>query len=85
MQADESTEASFELLDAEARRIEGLQLALRTRWGIPADSYSDTDLAEFVGGELLEFCERADGQRGVRLTVSGRMMANALSLAIIGA
>ncbi len=85
VQANESTEASFELLDAEARRIEGLHLALRTRMGIPAGSYSDRDIVEFVGGDLLEFCERDDGKRYVRLTVSGRMMANALSLAIVGA
>ena len=83
--ANQSTEASFELLDDEARRIEGLQLALRTRLGIPAASYAETDLADFVAGGLLDFCERPDGQRGVRLTVSGRMMANALSLAIVGA
>jgi putative oxygen-independent coproporphyrinogen III oxidase len=85
VQAHESTEASFELLDAEARRIEGLQLALRTREGIPANSFSDADVAEFVGGGLLTVCERLDGQPGVRLTVSGRLMANALSLAILGA
>jgi putative oxygen-independent coproporphyrinogen III oxidase len=85
VQANESTEASFEMLDLEARRVEGLQLALRTRLGIPASSYSEADLADFVGGGLLEFCDRTDGQRGVRLTVSGRMMANALSLAIVGA
>jgi putative oxygen-independent coproporphyrinogen III oxidase len=85
VQANETTEASFELLDLEARRIEGLQLALRTQLGIPASSYSEADLGEFVGGGLLEFCDRTDGHRGVRLTVPGRMMANALSLAIIGA
>jgi putative oxygen-independent coproporphyrinogen III oxidase len=85
VQANEPTEASFEVLTAEARRIEGLQLALRTRLGVPAASYTETDLKYFVEGGLLEACERADGHRGVRLTVSGRMMANALSLAIIGA
>ncbi len=83
--ANVSTEASFELLGPEARRIEGLQLALRTRLGIAAASYSAGDLDDFVGGGLLEFCERTDGERGVRLTVAGRMMANALSLAILGA
>ena len=85
VQANMTTEASFELLDPQARRIEGLQLALRTSAGIPADSYSEVDLKDFVDGGLIEFCERPDGQRGVRLTVAGRMMANALSLAILGA
>jgi putative oxygen-independent coproporphyrinogen III oxidase len=85
VEAQTSTEASFEQLDGEMRRVEGLQLALRTRVGIPSDSYADVDLDDFVNGGLLEFCDRSDGQRGVRLTVAGRMMANSLSLAILGA
>jgi putative oxygen-independent coproporphyrinogen III oxidase len=85
VEAQTSTEASFEQLDVEMRRVEGLQLALRTRAGIPSESYANVDLDHFVNGGLLEFCDRADGQRGVRLTVAGRMVANSLSLAITGA
>jgi putative oxygen-independent coproporphyrinogen III oxidase len=68
-----STEASGEVLDDEARRIEGLQLALRMRDGVPADSLSSHDVAELDGLVVT------DGQR-VRLTRNGRLLANEVSL-----
>jgi putative oxygen-independent coproporphyrinogen III oxidase len=66
----ESTEAAGETLDAETRRIEGLQLALRMNDGVPV---SALDI------EGLEGLVVADGQR-VRLTRNGRLMANEVSL-----
>lgn len=68
-----STEASGEVLDSEARRIEGLQLALRMRDGVPADALSAHDVAELDGLVVT------DGQR-VRLTRNGRLLANEVSL-----
>ena len=68
--ADDTTEAAGETLDAETRRIEGLQLALRTKDGVPADSL---DLDELPG--LVE----TKGQRVV-LTRRGRLMANEVSV-----
>jgi putative oxygen-independent coproporphyrinogen III oxidase len=68
--AGESTEASGETLDAETRRIEGLQLSLRTREGISAVDLNLEGLDGFVE------------QRGDRvvLTRAGRLVANEVSL-----
>jgi oxygen-independent coproporphyrinogen-3 oxidase len=65
-----STEAAGESLDDEARRVEGLQLSLRTRTGVPLDALD--------GDELPGVVER-QGDRWV-LTRRGRLMANAVSV-----
>ena len=70
VQAAESTEAAGETLDAETRRVEGLQLALRMRDGIPADALDIDGLDGLV--EVYE-------QR-VRLTRNGRLLANEVSM-----
>src|SRR6185295_3450115 len=64
------TEAAAEVLDDETRRLEGLQLALRTRDGVPAAA---------LDAEALEGLVEVDGPRVV-LTRSGRMLANELSV-----
>lgn len=66
----ESTEAAGENLDAETRRIEGLQLALRMHDGVPASA---------VDVDGLEGLVSVDGDR-VRLTRSGRLLANEVSM-----
>jgi oxygen-independent coproporphyrinogen-3 oxidase len=68
-------EAAGEELDAERRRLEGLQLALRTATGVPAGALGDEDL-ERLGG-LVE-------RRGERLvlTRAGRLLANEVALAL---
>jgi oxygen-independent coproporphyrinogen-3 oxidase len=66
----ESTEAAGETLDDETRRVEGLQLALRMKDGVPADALDVADLDGLVV---------TDGDR-VRLTRSGRLLANEVSL-----
>ncbi len=66
----ESTEAAGENLDDETRRIEGLQLALRMKDGVPT---SALDL------DGLDGLVVADGDR-VRLTRNGRLLANEVSL-----
>jgi oxygen-independent coproporphyrinogen-3 oxidase len=66
----EPTEASGESLDDETRRLEGLQLALRMREGVPAVALDLDGLEELVVVE---------GDR-VRLTRSGRLLANEVSL-----
>ena len=68
--AGESPESSGETLDAETRRIEGLQLALRTREGVPRGVLPEDDLEGFV---------EVRAERVV-LTRRGRLMANEVSL-----
>lgn len=68
--AGSSTEAAGETLDADTRRIEGLQLALRTSTGVPTNSLDGDAL-----GDLVE--RRAD--RWV-LTRRGRLLANEVSV-----
>jgi oxygen-independent coproporphyrinogen-3 oxidase len=72
----ETVEASSETLDAETRRFEGLQLALRTRDGVARSAFSEDTL------ELLEdmvVSHPSDPSRVV-LTRRGRLMANEVSL-----
>jgi len=68
----ESTEAAGETLDAETQRIEGLQLRLRMRDGVPADVLDLDGLDGLV--------EVRDGT--ARLTRNGRLLANEVSLRI---
>jgi oxygen-independent coproporphyrinogen-3 oxidase len=70
VEAGESTEAAGETLDDDTRRLEGLQLALRLRDGVPADALPVDDLEGLVD---------TDGVR-VRLTRAGRLLANEVSL-----
>jgi coproporphyrinogen III oxidase-like Fe-S oxidoreductase len=65
-----SAEAGAEVLDAEGRRIEALQLALRTRRGVPAEA---------LDAAVLEGLVEPDGDRLV-LTRAGRLVANDVSL-----
>jgi putative oxygen-independent coproporphyrinogen III oxidase len=67
------TEAAAEDLEPERRRIEGLQLALRTEAGVPADSLGADD-RELLDGLL----EERDGR--LRLTVEGRLLANEVAV-----
>jgi coproporphyrinogen III oxidase-like Fe-S oxidoreductase len=73
IESGQSAEAAGERLDGEARRVEALQLAIRTRSGVPADALSDADLAELDGLVARQ------GDRVV-LTASGRLVANEVSL-----
>ncbi len=70
MRDSEPTEAAGENLDDETRRIEGLQLALRMKDGVPAAAL---DL-DGLDGLIVN-----DGER-VRLTRHGRLLANEVSL-----
>ena len=65
-----TTEAAGETLDAETRRIEGLQLALRTKDGVPRGAL---DIDELPGLVVPR------GERVV-LTRRGRLMANEVSV-----
>jgi putative oxygen-independent coproporphyrinogen III oxidase len=65
-----SPEAAGERLDAEARRLEALQLAVRTRAGVPAACVPVDELDDLVA---------LDGDRAV-LTVRGRLLANEVAL-----
>lgn len=70
--AGTSTEAAGETLDDDTRRVEGLQLRLRMRDGVPADVLDLDGLDELV--------EVADGT--ARLTRQGRLLANEVALRI---
>lgn len=70
-----SGESASERLDPQERRIEGLQLALRTKLGVPVDSFGKDDLASFLEARLVTV-----GNERVVLTTAGRMMANAVAV-----
>jgi coproporphyrinogen III oxidase-like Fe-S oxidoreductase len=70
IESGQSVEASGETLDIDQQRVEGLQLAVRTRGGVPIDSLNEDGLDGLV--------ERR-GDRLV-LTVHGRLLANEVSL-----
>ena len=70
MRAGEPTEAAGETLDAETRRLEGLQLALRMRDGVPLAALD----ADGLDGLVV-----TEGDR-VRLTRNGRLLANEVSM-----
>lgn len=74
----ERTEASGETLDDDTRRLEGRQLAVRLRDGVDPAVFADDDLAELLGGGLLE----RSGDRVV-LTRTGRLLANAVSMKLL--
>jgi len=72
VEAGGSTEAAGEHLDAEARRIEGLQLALRTAGGVPV---ATVPIGDAVPVDLVE----VHGEVAV-LTRRGRLLANEVAL-----
>lgn len=78
LRAGDSAEAGFEVLDEPARLLEGLQLGLRTRSGVPRSALSDSDVG--VGGALEGLVE-SNGNRLV-LTRRGRLLANEVALAL---
>jgi putative oxygen-independent coproporphyrinogen III oxidase len=67
------TEAAGETLDTETRRLEGLQLALRMRDGVPLEALD--------GHELDGLVERHDDRW--TLTRSGRLLANEVALRLV--
>ena len=73
IESSQSAESSSEILDVDAQRIEGLQLALRMREGVPVDSFSASDL------ELMSELVRVNNGQ-VTLTRAGRLMANEVAL-----
>jgi oxygen-independent coproporphyrinogen-3 oxidase len=70
VEADTSTEAAGEELDPATRALEALQLAVRTRDGVPLDALDAEELPGLV--------QRRD-DRWV-LTVEGRLLANEVSV-----
>jgi coproporphyrinogen III oxidase-like Fe-S oxidoreductase len=62
--------AATEVLDDDQRRAEWLQLAIRTRDGVPAG---------VVPGDVDELITRTDDGRVV-LTVAGRLLANEVAV-----
>jgi oxygen-independent coproporphyrinogen-3 oxidase len=73
--AGRSAESAGETLDAPTRRLEGLQLRLRMREGVPTSAFVPEDLAEMDGEGLVAV---RDGR--ATLTRPGRRLANAVAL-----
>lgn len=73
IEAGRSPEGGSEKLDAEGRRIETLQLAIRTRSGVSAGEVPDG----FV--DALDGLVERDGDRVV-LTAEGRLLANEVAI-----
>jgi putative oxygen-independent coproporphyrinogen III oxidase len=71
----EATEAAGESLDDATRALERLQLALRTDRGVPRSALADDDLSEL---EALGHVRVSDGR--IRLTRTGRLLANAIAV-----
>ncbi|MET0910457.1 MAG: radical SAM family heme chaperone HemW [Ilumatobacteraceae bacterium] len=71
-----TAESSAEVLDDEARRVEGLQLMLRTRDGVATDSF-DADTLDLLEPMLVA---HPDDPQRVVLTRAGRLMANEVSV-----
>ena len=76
VEAGKPAESAAEVLDEEGRRVEGLQLMLRTRDGIARDSFDDPTL-DLLDGMLVP--HENDPDRVV-LTRAGRLMANEVSV-----
>ncbi len=76
IEAGRSAESSAEVLDADSRRVEGLQLMLRTRDGIPTGSF-DADTLDLLESMLAQ---HPDDPERVVLTRAGRLMANEVSV-----
>jgi len=68
-----SPESGAEELGPDERRVEGLQLAIRTRAGVAGDQVSDA-----VVDELDGLVERSGGR--VVLTTAGRLLANEVAI-----
>jgi oxygen-independent coproporphyrinogen-3 oxidase len=73
VEAGRSPEAAGERLDAPDRRLESLQLAVRTRDGVPASAFAADTL------DLLDGLVERRGDRVV-LTPNGRLLANEVAL-----
>ncbi len=71
-----SAEASSETLDVDTRRVEGLQLALRTRDGVPRDAFT-ADTLDVL--DSLVVPHPVDAERVV-LNRAGRLLANEISM-----
>lgn len=72
----DTVEAASESLDVETRRVEGLQLALRTRDGVMRDAFSP-DMLELLDEMVVD---HPTDPRRVVLTRRGRLMANDVSM-----
>ena len=69
-----SPESGSEVLDTTERRVEGLQLAIRTRSGVPASEVADETVSSLEG-----LVERTADDRVV-LTPAGRLLANEVAI-----
>ncbi len=76
IEAGKPAESAAEVLDDEGRRVEGLQLMLRTRDGVARDSFDDATL-DLLDAMVVPHPDDADR---IVLTRAGRLMANEVSV-----
>jgi putative oxygen-independent coproporphyrinogen III oxidase len=79
VESEQSPEGGSEELTVSVQRLEALQLALRTRSGVPADALPAPSTPE--GTMLEELLWREGGQ--VRLTRRGRLLANEVAARLL--
>jgi len=77
---DSSPVAGEERLDADGRRLEALQLALRTRAGVPATVLPVEELDGLVEVVPGGAGDSGDDDERIVLTVQGRLLANEVAL-----
>jgi putative oxygen-independent coproporphyrinogen III oxidase len=75
VEAGISVVASQEQLDPEGQRLEGLQLRLRTREGVPQEAFAAADAEELVEVGLIQTTSA-----GWQLSPSGRLLANEVAM-----
>jgi putative oxygen-independent coproporphyrinogen III oxidase len=82
---DRPTETAGEDLDPSVVALERLQLNLRMSTGVEKSAFRRDDLEEFFELGLLDDAGVAeDGESLVRLTMKGRLLANAVSVRLVG-
>jgi putative oxygen-independent coproporphyrinogen III oxidase len=84
VELDRPTETAGENLEPSVVRLERLQLNLRMTTGVERSAFRPEDLEEFFELGLLDDAGTGDnGEEFVRLTMKGRLLANAVSVRLI--
>jgi oxygen-independent coproporphyrinogen-3 oxidase len=81
--AGRGVEAGSETLDPAARSDEAFTLALRTRAGAPRRPGTDPVVDELAAAGLVEALSTASGRERIRLTRTGRLLANDVTLRLL--
>ena len=84
VEAGDSVEAAGETLEAGRRRVEALELSLRTRVGVPESALPDWESDEALEGLVEPACGEGGAASGrLVLTPKGRLLANDVSVRLV--